>query len=169
MKNIFITAFLIVSALSCSGPESIRIKGTVNGADEGALVLKKLEVSAQRVLDSLDYNKNGAFSAKIDPGDETTPNFYYLYYNDNKVASLLLYPGDRVEVNTDTTGVNPETIGSEETFILSKVENRLNQANLRFDSLMTLMTTARESGDQRRASELNYELGRVYIKQKQWE
>jgi peroxiredoxin len=168
MKKIFFATLLIVSVLSCSGPDSIKIKGTVEGADEGVLVLKKLEVSAQRVVDSLDYKENGSFSANIDPGDETTPNFYYLYYNDNKIASLLLYPGDRVEVVTDTSGVNPRTSGSEESHMLSEVEKRLTQANIRFDSLMTLMTAATQSGDQERASELNYELGKLYVKQKQW-
>ncbi len=168
MKNIFITTLLIISLLSCSGPDSIKIRGTVSGADQGTLVLKKLEVSTQRVLDSLNYKKDGTFSAKIDPGDETTPNFYYLYYNDKKIASFLLYPGDRVEVNTDTLGVNPETFGSEETLMLRKVEQRLSKSNLTFDSLMTLMTAARESGEQERASELNYELGSLYVKQKQW-
>lgn len=166
MKKVILAALLSLIVYSCSNNNNAKIYGKIEGAKSGALVLKVLEVSAQKSIDSLKYNSNGEFSYSFQL-EEDNPNFYYLYYNDSKIASMVLTPGDKIKIVTDTLGVNPVITGSQEAEKYAELESSLVSTKHKFDSLLLCMQEAKEKGDTEQETAFNYQLGRLYVKQKQ--
>lgn len=167
MRKLFVALLLSLTAISCvkRGPVAV-IEGEVSGMQSGKLVLKMLDVNTQKSIDTITVKTGGTFSYKVKKSDDS-PEFYYLYHNDSRIASMILMPGDRVKISTDTLGVSTKIEGSPETALLSSLERELGRSQHRFDSLYTLMTDAQKSGDLKRAEQLNLELGSLYVKQKQ--
>lgn len=167
MRKLFVALLLSLTAISCvkRGPVAV-IEGEVSGMQSGKLVLKMLDVNTQKSIDTITVKTGGTFSYKVKKSDYS-PEFYYLYHNDSRIASMILMPGDKVKISTDTLGVSTKIEGSPETALLSSLERELGRSQHRFDSLYTLMTDAQKSGDLKRAEQLNLELGSLYVKQKQ--
>lgn len=166
MNKLFLAVLIPILFLSCSRSNNVKINGKIEGATNGDLVLKVLEVSRLVDVDTLKYNKEGRFTVNVKlKGD--SPQFYYLYYRNAKVASMVLLPGDMINLVTDTTGRNVKISGSEESLLLTSLEKTLAKSKNSFDSLMTLMHQADKSGNQALSLELNYALGRHYVKSKQ--
>ncbi|MDD4656583.1 MAG: thioredoxin-like domain-containing protein [Bacteroidales bacterium] len=166
MKKVILAALLTLVVFSCSKNYNAKIYGKIEGATSGTVVLKILEVSAQKSIDSLKFNSKGEFSYSVQL-EEDSPNFYYLYYNNNKVASMVLLPGDNIKIITDTLGTNPVVSGSQEAEIFSELDKSLQSTKHNFDSLVELMQEAQEQGETEKETSLNYSLGKLYVKQKQ--
>ncbi len=164
MKKFFLTALVAMTAFACS-TDKATIKGIIEGTSNGNLVLKVLEINNQRVVDTIEI-EDGKFDYKLKLKDKT-PNFYYLYYNENKVASLIILPGDNVKLIADTLGKKILTEGSEETKLLTEIESGAQKLSFRFDSLANVLDSAVIKGDEAKKTTLNYELGSLYVKQKQ--
>lgn len=98
-----------------------RIECTVESAPQSKFVLKQLNVSTLDVLDTVKTNSKGVFrySPKIADGQ---PQFLYIYYKDRKIASLLLYGGEKMKVWADTLG-NYSLEGSVESEKLRQIDS----------------------------------------------
>ncbi|OFY41706.1 MAG: hypothetical protein A2X18_10285 [Bacteroidetes bacterium GWF2_40_14] len=164
MKKFFLTAIVAITAFACS-TDKATIKGIIEGTSKGDLVLKVLEINNQRVIDTIGI-EDGKFDYDLKLKDKS-PNFYYLYYNDRKVASLIILPGDNVKLIADTLGKKILTEGSEETKLLTQIEGEAQRLRERFDSLANVLESAITAGDEVKRTSLNYELGSLYVKQKQ--
>ncbi len=164
MKKFFLTAIVAVAAFACS-TDKASIKGIIEGTSKGDLVLKVLDINNQRVIDSIEI-EDGKFDYNLKLKDKT-PNFYYLYYNERKIASFILLPGDNVKLIADTLGKKILTEGSEETKLLTQIEGETQTLRIRFDSLANMLDSAITKGDEEKRTALNYELGSLYVKQKQ--
>lgn len=117
-RTLLLAAAVLVAASSCS--DKARISGTISGAPDAQVVVKKLSGSSLVALDTLKTDASGAYAYKIDvPAGQ--PQFVYLYKGDTKVASLLLQKGDKVKVISDTLGTY-SVEGSEESEKLRQVE-----------------------------------------------
>lgn len=121
MKSFRLLVLVALVAVAC-GKNDARLTGVVADAPESSIVLKKLDISRFQTVDTLKTNAAGEFSCKVALEE---PSFYYLFYGDRQVASLLLQQGDKVKVETDTLGAY-KTVGSEECLKLQKVENAYN-------------------------------------------
>lgn len=165
MRRIIITALVAFALISCSNNKNAKISGKIEGAKTGAVVLKVLEVSSQKTVDTLKIQSGGEFNYSVDLANEH-PNFYYLYYKDRQIASMILLPGDKVKIIADTLGLNFNISGSQETDVLNKLEKNLSSKRQNFDLLMSEMQNAREQGDSKTETALNYDLGKLYINQK---
>ena len=125
MKQVF-KSVLIASAL-CAGLSSCndaaRVSGRIEGCPAGApVVLKTLEGA---VTDSVKVSGNGDFSLRVKL-PSGAPDFYYLYYKDTKVASLLLAPSDRISLQCDTLGARWTVEGSADCERVLEDEMRLS-------------------------------------------
>lgn len=109
-----------VSAALSSCSDSAKISGTLAGAHDAEVVVKLLDVNHYEVLDTVRTDAAGHYSYKA-AVKKGQPEFIYLFYKDVKVASLLLSKGDKVIVESDTTG-NCSVSGSDETLKLMGVE-----------------------------------------------
>lgn len=100
LSRLFNLALIVPLALSC---QDIRLSGRIEGAGADTLVLEKLCVSYTRAVDTLLLNEDGRFSCKVRL-ETANPDFYYLNYRGNRLATLLLKKGDKVQVQADTLG-----------------------------------------------------------------
>ena len=167
MRNILITALLLITAVSCSSQKNkAKIEGKIDTEGKTTLVLKVLNINTQNVVDTIITDAKGLFKYSVaDKGK--SPEFYYLYHNNNRLASLVLKAGDAVRITADTTGVNTTIEGSEESLLLAEIQQKLSDAQSSFDVMVNRLQSATQSGNDAQARELNEQLGRFYVKQKQ--
>ncbi len=165
MKKFILSALAAVTVMSCTS-NKVRIQGIIEGATNGELVLRVLELNSQKIVDTIKIE-----DGKIDYSFKLTnklPDFYYLYYKQTKIASFVLLPGDRIKFSSDTLGSNTVVKGSEESELLADIDNKIRRVGVRFDSLANVMNNAVTSGDTAKQRAVNYELGSLYVKQKQY-
>lgn len=117
-RNLLLAAAVLVAASSCS--DKAQIKGTLTGAPETQVIVKKLSGSSLVALDTVKTDAKGAYSYKIKVL-KGQPQFVYLFKGETKIASLLLQCKDRVKVTSDTLG-KYSVEGSEESEKLRQVE-----------------------------------------------
>ena len=155
MKNckIILLGLAILGLASCSQKASV--KGTLTGAPGRDLVVKVLDVNVQKTVDTLKTAADGSFKTKFDI-KEGDPRFVYFYYGDTKVASLLLFAGDKARIQADTLG-NYIVSGSEESDKLLQVEK--DQAEFLGD----LGKILEEAGEDIPAGELNRAVSKRFI------
>ena len=120
-----------------------QVKGTLTGAPEARLVVKKLAAPANELPDTVRTDAAGNYTYRL-AVPEGEPEFVYLYKGDTKVASLILQKGDRVKVVSDTLG-GYTVEGSEESAKLQRNEQE-------FAEFMQRFTRAAEAGDNAAAS-----------------
>lgn len=166
MRKLIILALITISALSCSkNSQYAKIEGVIEGLNDGELVLRILELNTQRTLDTIDV-KNGKFSYRVNKSSKA-PEFYYLYHKERKLSSLILLPGDRVNIYTDTLANKQSVEGSDESQRLILLEKKISEAQKKFDSLSNEMQVATMAGNSQKSDKINYELGALYVKEKQ--
>ena len=148
MKTVKILAVLGAALLlAACGPKTV-IDGTLQDKADAPVVVKLLDVNKYQVLDTVKTDAAGAFSYKPEL-QANCPEFFYLFYGDKKIASLLLKQGDHVKVTADTLG-NYTVEGSEESLLLQEVESNYAQF---------MLDMARLSAD----PDANQELSRRYV------
>lgn len=165
MRKIIILASVAATLFSCGPKESAVISLNVNGASDKEVVLSKLSVNKIGIVDTLKLNAEGSAKYKVNVGEQT-PDFFYLSYNRKRIASLLLKGGDNVKVSVDTTGKNLVVEGSDESVLLEKIEQKVYDFTVKFDSLSYLLIDAVDAKNDKRADELQRELGSLFIKYK---
>lgn len=164
MKKFFLSALVVITTFACTSNKAT-IQGIVEGASNGNLVLKVLELNAQKVIDTIKI-VDGKINYSLKLKDKS-PNFYYLYYNENKIVSLIVVPGDEIKLMTDTLGTKIIVEGSDESVLLIDLEKSTGRVNTQFDSLVKVLNNAVTTDDTAKQRALNYELGALYVKQKQ--
>ena len=143
--------------LAAACTPTAKVEMTLDSAPSSEVVVKLLNVNQYEVLDTLKTDASGKFSYKVNV-EEGQPEFVYVYYNDKRVASLLLEAGDKVSVSADTLG-NYTVEGSEESSRLALVEQEYSAAQKRLQALADQMETASDE----QAVSLRQALGKEYI------
>ena len=166
MRKLCLLSIVTLFVLSCTVDKfKATIEGDVAGLKKGEIILKVLEVNNQRTIDTIKVESE-KFRYTITGATESS-DFYYLFYKERKIASLFVMPGDKITINSDTLGSEITVKGSNESELLVSLEKRLVKSQRLFDSLRNEMVKANSLKDVKKAEELNYELGSVYVKQKQ--
>lgn len=165
MRKFLLIAVVAVLAVSCN-PNKATIKAKVEGMGKGELTLRILKLNTQRVVDTIATDSEGAFIYKVKKMS-SQPEFYYLYYKERKIASLILAAGERVYLTTDTLGKTSSVEGSTESMLLNNLEKSLEQQYQEFDSLLLKRSEAVNRGDVVLSDSLNYTLGSLFVKSKQ--
>lgn len=166
VASILAVAATSLFLVSCGHKNTAVIKATIEGAAEKDVVVNILNVNRISVVDTVKTDKMGYFKYKVKlPYD--SPNFYYLAYHGTTVASLLLVPGDKVKITVDTLGKTLKISGSEESILLGEVNDSIARSQKMFDSLTEQLIACDNIGDKENAERLRYELGHLYVKQKQ--
>jgi len=160
---------LVVAAASflasCSSNENAVIELNVPGAGGKEVVLSKLQVNTIAIVDTLDLDANGNAKGKVNVKADD-PDFFYLSYNQKRLASLLLKGGDRVKVSVDTLGGGLTVTGSDETSRLIEIEKTIYDASAKFDAFSTEIADALEKNDTERIKEIQVELSKFFVNYK---
>ncbi len=166
MKRSFLLGLAALMAAACTNNKEAAITATIDGGADKEIVVAQLAVNQLRPVDTLKTDANGIAKGKIAMPDEN-PNFYYLIYKGNRVASLVLKAGDKVAVKADTLGGNLVIEGSEESVQLQKYQDALAKVTAEFAALSAQMAEAVDAGERKVALELNQQLSKLYIKYRQ--
>lgn len=142
---------------SCSNTASINGE-LVSGADK-EIVVKQQELGMNKVLDTLSTNAKGQYSYKVEV-EKGAPEFVYLYYGDQKIASLLLSKGEKVKVVSDTLG-NFSVKGSLESEKLKGVEDSFVTFLKEFSGLVEKTMDQSLSNEQR--EEIGRQVSKKYV------
>jgi peroxiredoxin len=94
---------------------------------------------------------------------EAAPDFYYLTYKGNKLASLVLKAGDKVSVKVDTLGAGLAIEGSEESLLLGQYEKGLATVSAQMAQMSEQMNVAIGKKDLAAAEELKIKMGKSYV------
>lgn len=92
---------LLLCLVSCG--KGVRVEVTLDAPAASQLTLRQLDMNVYRILDTLTTDRRGrvVFKPKVSKGQ---PEFFYLFYGEKRIASLLLESGDRVHLEADTLG-----------------------------------------------------------------
>ncbi|MBQ9185774.1 MAG: AhpC/TSA family protein [Bacteroidales bacterium] len=160
MKQIKFVAVILAAAFLCScGSDKARLSGKIEGANKGDVVVKLLDINKMTVIDTLKLDAEGNYSCSVPvkPGD---PEFVYVYYGANKVASLILQKGENVNVVSDSLG-NYSVTGSPESELLCESE----KAQAEFSAAVALYRSKLDglNPSSAEALEIGSELYRNYV------
>ncbi len=137
MKRLYFLLLILVIA-SCNQQNKIKIDGQIKGVKEKPVYLKEILLGNTQIIDSARTNKKGKFSFK-----ETIehPKFYQLGLSNSRYITLLVEPGEEVELKFTSENLNNYSInGSEGSKKVKKLSNRLASTKYKLDSLKNLYT-----------------------------
>lgn len=143
--------------LAAACTPSARVEGTLESAPSSDVVVKLLNINRYEVLDTVRTDASGRFAYKVDV-EKGQPEFVYVFYNDKRVASLLLEAGDKVNVTADTLG-NFSVEGSAESSRLAQVEKDYSAAQARLQAIAETIGNVGED----EAAALRQQLGKEYV------
>lgn len=135
------------------------VEGTLSDAPDAEIIVKLLDVNRFDVIDTVKTDMHGQYRCRIGM-EKGQPEFIYLFYQDTKVASLLLQRGDKVKVSSDTLGTYSVT-GSDETLKLMEVERDEADFKDRFSSLSAKLADLDPDTDE--AARLRRDLTSMYV------
>lgn len=104
MKNFSISAAILCAAVLFSACEKASVSGKVTPVPaSGRILVETAQGASMKVVDSVKLASDGSFSFKIKL-EKDQPEFYYVYKDEVKLASLVLKNGDRIKLQCDTVG-----------------------------------------------------------------
>lgn len=143
--RIVIVALSLLSLASCG--QRVSVKAKVQDAPaKSRIYVKQLDGASYKVLDSVKVRRNQSFSYSVKV-KKNQPEFFYFFYKDTKIASLLLDKRGKVTIQTDTLG-HYTVSGSEASQELSEVENSFA---LFLSSLNSMLASSASNADISRA------------------
>jgi hypothetical protein len=141
MKRLYFLLLILVIA-SCNQQNKIKIDGQIKGAKEKPVYLKEILLGNTQIIDSARTNKKGEFSFK-----ETIehPKFYQLGLSNSRYITLLVKPGEKVELRFASENLNNYSVnGSEGSKKVKELTSRLASTKFKLDSLKNLYTKTKD-------------------------
>jgi len=131
-----LTFALLTAGMACSR-NNVVIEGHIEDGDGTRITFEKLDVNRTVAVDSLEIKKGGDFLFRTHLDE---PELYILKNDQGEILNLMLFPGDRVSVNTttDSFGTGYEVEGSEESENIRLLVEHLTRTRIALDSLELL-------------------------------
>ena len=162
MKKLAVLGLAALMAVGCSKNNGAQVSAQIEGAGNAEVVLYQLAVNQVKTVDTIKTGADGKFSYTV-AMPEAAPDFYYLTYKGNKLASLVLKAGDKVNVKVDTLGANLTIEGSEESLLLGQYEKGLAAVSAEMVQMSEQMNAAMEKIDRKTANEIKLQMGKRYV------
>jgi peroxiredoxin len=125
---------LLVLAGCRYGSNKFKIEGNVNGYKNGYVYLQELTVENDGPVDSVKPDNDGQFTFK---GQIEEPKFFTLYQTKNNFVTLLVSPGESIEVKAQDGKLSSTYVvnGSDGSSQLWDLNNNMNSTLASIDSL----------------------------------
>ena len=162
MRKLAVLGLAALMAVGCSKNNGAQINAQIEGVGNAEVVLYQLAVNQVKTVDTIKTGADGKFSYTV-AMPEAAPDFYYLTYKGNKLASLVLKAGDKVSVKVDTLGAGLAIEGSEESLLLGQYEKGLATVSAQMAQMSEQMNAAIEKKDLAAAEELKIKMGKSYV------
>jgi peroxiredoxin len=150
--------------VSCG--RNVTIKGNVSNAENELLELS-VNTTPKKIIDTLRLSSSGKFSFKYDFKKSSFPVFLTLSISDKPLASLLVEPGERVNMETDMK--NPaeyKVSGSEGSQLLKELNDKMLKTTISVDSIARILNKLETPVDEERSQEINRDLALIFTKHK---
>lgn len=160
MKKLFLFIPIILLFLISCNNNKIEIKGTITNGEGKDLSFKELLVDGTLDIEKVKLDKDGSFRFKT---ESDVPRFYYLILSTDNFVTLLLNPGDKVEIKADFKELKKAQIsGSKESQQMQMLNNRLESAKTTLDLLSKQYISINKSGsDEQNLTKINQEYSKV--------
>ncbi|MDR1130535.1 MAG: TlpA family protein disulfide reductase [Prevotellaceae bacterium] len=166
MKIKLLFACLAGFMLIVSCGRNVTIKGNVSNAENELLELS-VNTTPKKIIDTLRLSSSGKFSFKYDFKKSSFPVFLTLSISDKPLASLLVEPGERVNMETDMK--NPaeyKVSGSEGSQLLKELNDKMLKTTISVDSIARILNKLETPVDEERSQEINRDLALIFTKHK---
>ena len=162
MRKIAVLGLAALMAVGCSKNNGAQINAQIEGANNADIVLYQLAVNQIKPVDTVKTSADGTVKCTVAMPD-AQPEFYYLVYKGNKLASLVLKAGDKVNVKVDTLGKELSVEGSQESVLLGQYEKGLAKVSAEFETMATQMEAAFAKKDAKEAMLVNKQMSKAYV------
>ena len=162
MKKLAVLGLAALMAAGCSKNKGAQVSAQIEGAGNAEIVLFQLGVNQLRPVDTVKAGADGALRFNV-AMDQAQPEFYYLTYKGNKLASLVLKAGDKVNVKVDTLGKGLSVEGSQESLLLGKYEKDLVAVSAEFDAMVEEFDAAMAKADTKTMVAVNEKMGKRFV------
>jgi peroxiredoxin len=131
-----LAGFMLI--VSC-GKNVVTIKGNISNAENELLELS-INTTPKIVIDTVRLNSTGQFSFKYDFKKSSFPVFLALSISDKPVASLLVEPSERLNIETDMKHpAGYKVSGSEGSQLLKELNDKMLKTTISVDSILKIM------------------------------
>ena len=119
--------FFATILFSCKESSHFQIKGTISGAQGDTIFLKELTNEPYGIKDSILLDKNNSFRFEK---NIVRPTFFSVYLNPKSNISLIVYPGDKIEIAASAPDLLSSLMieGSEESVAVNELFRKRNEA-----------------------------------------
>lgn len=127
MRKKIILFSLIITLLAGCKSKSFQISGKIDNPVKGDyLFFDELKSNSLKTIDSVKLDSNGNFSFK---GNIDFPKFYIVRLSETNFLTMLIEPGEKIELNANTDSLNiPISIsGSKGTQLMTNYNIRLKE------------------------------------------
>ena len=162
MKKLAVLGLAALMAVGCSKNKGAQVSAQIEGAANAEIVLFQLGVNQLRPVDTVKAGADGALKFNV-AMDQDQPEFYYLTYKGNKLASLVLKAGDKVNVKVDTLGKGLSVECSQESLLLGKYEKDLVSVSAEFDAMVEEFDAAMAKADTKTMVAVNEKMGKRFV------
>ena len=162
MRKIAVLGLAALMAVGCSKNNGAQINAQIEGANNADIVLYQLAVNQIKPVDTVKTSADGTVKCTVAMPD-AQPEFYYLVYKGNKLASLVLKAGDKVNVKVDTLGKELSVEGSQESVLLGQYEKGLAKVSAEFETMATQKEAAFAKKDAKEAMLVNKQMSKAYV------
>lgn len=162
MKKLAVLGLAALMAAGCSKNNGAQISAQIEGAGNSEVVLYQLAVNQVKTVDTIKTGADGKFSYTV-AMPEAAPDFFYITYKGNKLASLVLKAGDKVSVKVDTLGAGLAIEGSEESLLLGQYEKGLADVSSQMVQMSEQMNAAIAKKDRKAETDIKLQMGKSYV------
>jgi len=137
-KLIWIFAFVLIVASSCSKSKNFSVNGNITNAQTSTIYLEKLELDKSVPFDSAKIDKKGNFKLT---GSVNQPTFFILKLNDQKFVTLLIDSLEDISLSADYINFASEykVSGSYGSQKVKELSDHLAKTNTKIDSISSLL------------------------------
>ena len=157
MKRLLYLFISLLILSSCNKSSKIEIVGTIENGEGKKLTFSELLVSGIQEIDTIRLDSEGNFKFK---SSSDIPRFFHLSVSKNNFLTLLIEPGESVQINTNASNMGKAKIsGSESSVLIQNLNNQLVNTKIQLDSLTNYVESIR--GTDKFEQEIN-EINKTY-------
>lgn len=151
---------------SCIKSNRFVIEGQLKNAGNSMIYIAEYNLTGEKLIDSCELKSDGSFKFK---GKTESPNFYRLFLNANNFALLLVAPGEKVTINSNTGNLcnNYSVEGSDYSRDVKMLNDTLAKSKNELDSLYKLaLVSKNQKGYDTLINRLDSEYNKVIKQQR---
>ena len=161
-KKLFLYLFMVIVFAGCKN-NVVRISGTlVNPVSGGYIFLDELKSNDLTTVDSVKVGVDGKFNFKR---DLKTPSFYLLKIKENNFLTMLVAPGEKININSyyDSLNYPLAIVGSKGTESMAEYNKTLRKTINKLTGLHKIYTQNVESPGLHQVMESLDSLAQIYL------